>query len=422
MKNKISGPFILALQEIDKSKQALAGGKAANLGELSRIEGICVPEGFCITTKAWQSITQNNRQLNELLNELSHLKADERDNISSLSASIRSAIETTAIPGDMANEIMVYLSKYGEKDAYAVRSSATAEDLPTASFAGQQDTYLNITGKEAILQHISKCWASLFTERAVIYRMQHGFDHRRVQLAVVVQKMVFPQVSGILFTADPVNSNRKILSIDASFGLGEALVSGIVNADNYRLREGRIIAKKVSAKTLAVYASKNGGIKKKDIAPEKQNIQALTDKQIMQLEQLGRKIEAHFGGPQDIEWCLADDSFYIVQSRPITTLFPVPEANDQENHVYLSVGHQQMMTDALKPLGLSIRQLTAARPMFTAAGRQFVDISQQLSTAAGREGLLNMIGQHEPLTRGAIEYVIEKNFIKLLPGDDKGTE
>ena len=123
---------------------------------------------------------------------------------------------------------MGYLTKFGDKDAYAVRSSATAEDLPTASFAGQQDTYLNIIGKEAILKHISKCWASLFTERAVIYRMQNDFDHRKVYLSVVIQKMVFPQAAGILFTADPVTSNRKVLSIDASFGLGEAMVSGLV--------------------------------------------------------------------------------------------------------------------------------------------------------------------------------------------------
>ena len=149
-------------------------------------------------------------------------------------------IEKIPIPKDIAEEIARYLEKLGEKNAYAVRSSATAEDLPTASFAGQQDTYLNIIGKEAILKHISKCWASLFTERAVIYRLQNGFDHRKVYLSVVVQKMVFPQAAGILFTADPVTSNRKVLSIDASFGLGEALVSGLVNADNYKVRKARL--------------------------------------------------------------------------------------------------------------------------------------------------------------------------------------
>ena len=205
-----------------------------------------------------------------------------------------------------------------------MRSSATAEDLPTASFAGQQDTYLNIIGKEAILKHVSKCWASLFTERAIFYRLQNGVDHRKVHLSVVVQKMVFPQVAGIMFTADPVTSNRKVLSIDASFGLGEAMVSGLVNADNYKACNGRVIDRKISTKKLAIYALEDGGTKQEKIEPDRQNRQALTDEQILQLERMGRKIEEHFGSPQDIEWCLADDTFYMVQSRPITTLFPIP--------------------------------------------------------------------------------------------------
>src|SRR5207248_4879368 len=135
-------------------------------------------------------------------------------------------------------------TKLGDKDAEAVRSSATAEELPTACFAGQQETYLNILGKEAILKHISKCWASLFTDRAVIYRMQNGFDHNKVHLSVVIQKMVYPEAAGIMFTADPITSNRKLLSIDASFGLGEAMVSGLVNADIYKACNGKVIDKR----------------------------------------------------------------------------------------------------------------------------------------------------------------------------------
>ncbi|KZL89081.1 phosphoenolpyruvate synthase [Clostridium magnum DSM 2767] len=190
-------------------------------------------------------------------------------------------IENIAISKDIAEEIAGYLTNFGEKDAYAVRSSATAEDLPTASFAGQQDTYLNIIGKEAILKHISKCWASLFTERAVIYRLQKVFDHRKVHLSVVTQKMVFPQAAGILFTADPVTSNRKVLSIDDSFGLGEALVSGLVNADIYKVRNGKVIDKKISSKKLAIYALKDGGTKEQEIEAERQNRQALTDEQMI---------------------------------------------------------------------------------------------------------------------------------------------
>jgi pyruvate,water dikinase len=363
----------------------VVGGKGANLGELSRIKGVQVPEGFCVTTEAYKKITENNQELNSLLDALMRLKAEDRKNISNISAKIRMAIERMPIYEDIAEEIVGYLKKFGKKDAFAVRSSATAEDLPTASFAGQQDTYLNIIAKEAILKHISKCWASLFTDRGVIYRIQNGFDHCKVHLAVVVQKMVYPQVAGILFTADPVTYNRKVLSIDASFGLGEALVSGLVNADNYKVRNGKVIDKKISTKKLAIYALKDGGTKEQEIELEQQNSQALTDEQILQLEHIGRKIEEHFGYPQDIEWCLVDDTFYIVQSRPITTLYPIPEANDRENHVYVSVGHQQMMTDPMKPLGLSLWQLTAARPMYKAGGRLFVDVIDDLASPVKRD-------------------------------------
>ncbi|HJT57434.1 MAG TPA: phosphoenolpyruvate synthase, partial [Ktedonobacteraceae bacterium] len=251
------------------------------------------------------------------------------------------------------------------------------------------------------------------------YRLQNGFDHRKVLLSVVVQKMVFPQVAGILFTADPVTSNRKVLSIDASFGLGEALVSGLVNADSYKVRNGKVIEKKIATKKLAIYALKDGGTQAQEIEPEKQNRQALTDEQILQLERIGRRIEAHFGCPQDIEWCLVDDTFYIVQSRPITTLFPIPEANDQENHVYVSVGHQQMMTDPMKPLGLSLWQLTAGRPMFKAGGRLFVDVTEQLASPVSRQNLLDVMGEHDPLMKDALMTIIERgDFIKSL-SDDK---
>jgi phosphoenolpyruvate synthase/pyruvate phosphate dikinase len=417
---KNANAFILGFQEIDRSKFMAVGGKGANLGELCRIKGIRVPEGFCVTTEAYKKVIEDNQELNSLLDELTCFKVEDLKNICEISAKIRMVIESVPIAKDIAEEVAGYLTKFGEKDAFAVRSSATAEDLPTASFAGQQDTYLNIIGKEAILKHISKCWASLFTDRAVIYRIQNGFDHRKVHLSVVVQQMVFPQAAGILFTADPVTYNRKVLSIDASFGLGEAMVSGLVNADLYKVCNCKVIDKKISTKKLAIYALKDGGTKEQGIEPERQTRQVLTDEQILQLEGIGRKIEEHFGRPQDIEWCLAGDVFYIVQSRPITTLYPIPEVNDQENHVYISVGHQQMMTDAMKPLGLSLWQLTAARPMYNAGGRLFIDVMHQLASPASREILLDVMRQHDPLIKDALITIIERgNFIKPLPNDKK---
>src|SRR5580704_934161 len=412
--------YVLGLQDIDKTGVVLAGGKGANLGEMSKIDGILVPEGFCILTDAFKRIIAETPSIDELLDQLSLLKVEDRNKISDLCGEIRTLIERVATPKDIHEEVARHLSRLGEGNACAVRSSATAEDLPTASFAGQQDTYLNVLGKEEILRHVSKCWASLYTERAVAYRIQNGFDHRKVWLAVVVQKMIFPQVAGILFTADPVTSNRKVSSIDASFGLGEALVSGLVNADIYKVGNGKVIAKKISTKKLAIFASQDGGTKEQEIEPERQNRQALTDEQILQLEHMGRKIEEHFGHPQDIEWCLVDGTFYIVQSRPITTLFPIPEANDQENHVYVSVGHQQMMTDPLKPLGLSFFQLTAPRPMDKAGGRLFVDITQDLASPAKRDIIVNVLGKSDPLIKDALMTILERgDFIKSLPNDTK---
>jgi rifampicin phosphotransferase len=270
-------------------------------------------------------------------------------------------------------------------------------------------------GPAAILQHVSRCWASLFTERAVTYRLRNGFDHRKVHMAVVVQQMVFPQAAGILFTADPVTGNRKVASVEASFGLGEALVSGLVNPDVYKVWDGEVVARTVATKRLAIYASPAGGTQEQAIEPERQEQPALTDAQVVRLARLGRRIEAHFGRPQDIEWCLVDDDFVIVQSRPITTLFPIPVAGDRENHVYISVGHQQMMTDAMKPLGLSFWQMTTPRPMAEAGGRLFVDVTQILASPASRAGLLAMAGTSDPLIGDALQTVLDRgDFIPSL--------
>jgi phosphoenolpyruvate synthase/pyruvate phosphate dikinase len=408
--------YVLDLQEVDETQVAVVGGKAAHLGGLSRIEGIRVPAGFCVTTAAFRRIMAEAPSIGDRLDQLSRLNPDDREAIRTLSAEIRRTIEGIAIPGDLAAAITRALAQLGEQAAYAVRSSATAEDLPTASFAGQQDTYLNVVGPAAILQHVSRCWASLFTERAVTYRLRNGIDHRTVHMAVVVQQMVFPDAAGILFTADPVTGNRKVATVDASFGLGEALVSGLVNPDVFKVRDGEVVAEAVAAKQRAVHALPTGGTQEVAIDPQRQEQPALTDAQVVRLVQLGRRIEAHFGRPQDIEWCLVDDDFQIVQSRPITTLFPIPAARDRENHVYVSVGHQQMMTDPMKPLGLSVWQLTAMAPMHEAGGRLFVDVTRRLASPASRAGLLEVVGRGDPLIRDALETVLDRHdFVPTLP-------
>lgn len=411
------GCYVLGFQEIDQTQVAVVGGKGAQLGELSRIEGIPVPAGFCVTADAFRRIMAEAPSIDERLDRLSRLNPDDREAIRTLSAEIRRTLEAIAIPDDLAAAITRALARLGEQAAYAVRSSATAEDLPTASFAGQQDTYLNVVGPAAVLQHVSRCWASLFTERAVTYRLRNGIDHRQVHMAVVVQQMVFPQAAGILFTADPVTGNRKVATVEASFGLGEALVSGRVNTDVYQVRDGEVVARAVATKQRAIHAVPAGGTQEVPVEPERQRQPALTDAQVVRIAQLGRRIEAHFGRPQDIEWCLAGEEFQIVQSRPITTLFPIPPG-DEGNHVYVSVGHQQMMTDAMKPLGLSFWQLTTPRPMAEAGGRLFVDVTQALASPASRASLLEVMGRGDPLIGDALQTVLDRDdFIRPVPDE-----
>jgi rifampicin phosphotransferase len=370
------GPFTVDFSDVEQSMVAAVGGKGAGLGELSRIDGVRVPDGFCVTTDAFR-------------------RALDGVDLDGDPAAIREAIEAAALPEEIAAAILASYARLGDDTPCAVRSSATAEDLPTASFAGQQDSYLDVRGPEAILDGVRCCWASLFTDRAVAYREQNGFDHRAVAMGVVVQRMVAATAAGTLFTADPLGGNREVASIEAVRGLGEALVSGQVNADGYKVRDGRVTESEPVGEPV------------------------LAEAQAVELAALGRRIEAHFGRPQDIEWCLDDEGFAVVQSRPITTLFPIPEAAEDGNRVYVSVGHQQMMTDAMKPLGLSFWQMTAARPMFEAGGRLFVDVTRELGSMNGRANLA-MLGKSDPLVRDALETVMERDFVPAVADAEPG--
>ncbi len=411
------GIDVLGFEEIDLTQVALVGGKGASLGELARIDGIRVPSGFCVTTDAFRRIIASIPAVDEALDRLTKLNPDDRNGICTQAAALRTTIEAVALPVGLAGAITGAVARLDAHAPYAARSSATAEDLATASSAGQQDTFLNVVGSASILEHVRRCWASLFTERAVSYRLRNGIDQRQVHMAVVVQRMVVPLVSGVLFTADPVNGNRRIESVDASFGLGETLASGLVNPDAYKVRDDEIVQRIVVSKQLAIEALPGGGTQRIAIDPARQADPALTDAQVVELARLGRRIEAHFGRPQDIEWCLVGDAFSIVQSRPITTLFPIPAAADDASRVYVSVGHQQMMTDPMRPLGISFWQLTAALPMHPAGGRLFVDVSHHLASPTNRDALVARFQNSDPLTGDALRTIVDREFIPLVPDD-----
>ncbi|CUH96664.1 putative phosphoenolpyruvate synthase [Propionispora sp. 2/2-37] len=370
--------YVMFFNEIGHAHLPLVGGKGANLGEMTRA-GFPVPGGFCVTTHAYKDFIATSPEMNSLLAGLVTIEPAKLSQLRELGERIRAHLEQLPVPDQISDVIIQAWTKQGADAAYAIRSSATAEDLPNASFAGQQDTYLNIRGREEVLQHVRKCWASLFTDRAIAYRAKNGFDHRKVYISIVVQQMVNPDVSGIMFTADPVNGNRTVVSIDASFGLGEALVSGLVSADLYKVKDDTIISKKISQKKLAIYALPDGGTITRELSPEQQERQVLSDQQINDLAAFGKKIEQHYGKPQDIEFCMADGKFFFVQSRPITTLYPLPDIPQQPLRVLLSFGHVQMATDAMKPLGLSVlRTLFPAGIFKVAGGRIFVDLTDIL--------------------------------------------
>ena len=413
------GQYVLDYRAVD-AEIALVGGKGAGLGTLSRIDGVRVPPGFCVTVEAFDRTIGQVPTISDALDQLNRLPPGAHEMIRLESAEVRRTIERIAIPAEVAETIEEALGRLGRDLAYAVRSSATAEDSPTASYAGQHDTYLNVVGTAATLERISRCWSSLFSERAVTYRLRHGIDNRTAHMAVVVQQMILPTSSGVLFTADPISGHRKVAVVEAIRGLGEALVSGVTNADVFRVRAGEIIQRTIASKEVAIHASPAGGTEQREVGAPHRHAPALSDEQVLQLTALGRKIESHFGRPQDIEWCHADDDFQIVQTRAITTLFPIPVRDDGEKHVYVSVGHQQMMTDAMKPLGISVWQLSAGAPMFTAGGRLFVDVATRLASPATREGIL-MLRKSDPLIGDALQTIVDRgDFLPTAPETTSG--
>ncbi len=385
--------YMVDLSDLGRTDVVRAGGKGANLGELARIDGVHVPRGFCLTTAAYRRMCaaamRLDAQWDEGLDSISRLAPDEHAAIEHHSAAARRTIEGTPMPTDVADALARVLERFPRETRWAIRSSATAEDLPTASFAGLHDSFLGVAGLDDVLRHVVKCWASLFNARAVAYRRRHGMDERAIAMAVVLQDMVPAENAGVLFTADPVNGNRRTSSIDAVVGLGDALVSGRVTPETYTLRDGTVLSR-----------TPHG------VGRQLQPI--LDDRTLRRLERAGRSIEAHFGAPQDIEWCIAGDTIFVVQSRAITTLFPIPRAADNANRVYLSVGHQQMMTDAMKPLGLSFWQMTTPRPMAEAGGRLFVDVTAMLASPPSRANLLEMIGRSDLLMRDALDTILER--------------
>lgn len=317
--------YIFTFGEISAQDVHRVGGKGANLGEMTRA-GLPVPPGFCVSAEAYRKFTVHvEPTITAILHDT---RMDNADDVEIKTTQLRDELVAQPMPDEIAHQITRAYTELnhelGRPDGtlpVAVRSSATAEDLPDASFAGQQDTYLNIRGDAQLLEHVKRCWASLWTARAVTYRHKQGYDHAQVALAVVVQAMIESEVAGILFTANPVNNQRDEMVLNASWGLGEAIVSGLVTPDTWvTTKSGGIIERDIAVKELAIEYARGGGTREITVAREKCAVPCLDDAQVQALVALGDRVETHYARPMDIEWAYARQTFYMLQARPITTL------------------------------------------------------------------------------------------------------
>ncbi len=320
--------YILWFDECDRSSLPLVGGKNANLGEMLK-SGIRVPPGFAVTSEAFKIFMDRGGLWEKVRKETSDISINDIKAVSRAGNSIRTSIMSAEIPEDIANEIKTAYSMLCERCnrenlPVAVRSSATAEDLEEASFAGQQDTYLWIRGEEELIKATQRCWASLFTDRAITYRMKIGFPQDKVLISVGVQKMVNSRSAGVMFTLDPVIGDKSKITIDANWGFGESIVQGMVSPDNFLVKKDTLEIERsiIGEKTKQVVA-KESGTEVESVPQEKHIIPCLSVAEVIEIAKMGKQIEEHYGAPQDIEWAIDDDipfpeNVFATQARPVT--------------------------------------------------------------------------------------------------------
>ncbi|WPC43435.1 PEP/pyruvate-binding domain-containing protein [Clostridium sp. JS66] len=328
--------YIKKLKELNKDSLLEAGGKGANLGELINAN-LPVPPGFVVTTKAYAAHLLTSDLKEKIVNKLENLKVDNIKEVEEASECISSWIEDASMPDIIQKELgsaydsLCHEVGNGGKLSVAVRSSATAEDLPTASFAGQHETYLGIHGKEAVFKYVKKCWASLWSPQAITYRISMDFDHLKVDLAVVIQAMIPSEAAGVMFTANPVSGNSDEILISAGYGLGEVVVSGLITPDSFIItKEGNMKEKTIGSKEICIRLTEKGTVTE-EVPKSKREVYCIEEKELMQLKTLAQLVEKHYGSYQDTEWALSKGKIYLLQARPITTIISNTEVCTYEN-------------------------------------------------------------------------------------------
>jgi len=353
----MEAPSILWFRQIRIKDIPSVGGKGASLGEMAN-HNFPVPPGFVVTAQAYFRYIEETRIREEIERKIEAIDVEDTEQLAKVSEEVRNLILSTPMPETLSNEIKRAYGKLGEKkiawltsseeEYVAVRSSATAEDLPEASFAGQQETFLNVRGRNKLVKTVQKCWASLFTARAVYYRRKNNFTTQEVGIAVVVQKMVESLISGIMFTAEPTGDETKMV-IEAGFGLGESIVSGSVTPDTYIIDKGKIkiLEKKIHNQTFKIVRKGRENVREK-LSSSVSKKQKLDDKSIIQLAKIGKQIEMHYKKPQDVEWAIENKEIFIVQSRPITTLgLKTSAGNAEERKKKLAGLEDKVILDGL---------------------------------------------------------------------------
>ncbi len=403
----------------EQASLALVGGKGMNLARLARA-GFPVPPGFLLTTRAYHDFMADNQLIQPILTMVERVDPADLQALEEVSRHIRALFAAGVLRPELKEQILAAYERLDGAEV-AVRSSATAEDLPDMSFAGQQDTYLNIVGSEQVCQAVVNCWSSLWTARAIGYRARNQVAHSEAALAVVVQTMVESQASGVMFTANPLSGLRSEIVIDATLGLGEALVSGQVEPDHYvvDLGKGAVIHKSLGAKALAIHGKAGGGTQTEE--QPRSDVQALADEQITALAQLGAQVQAEYGFPQDIEWAWAGGRLYLLQSRPVTSLFPLPAGLPAKPlKAFFSFAAVQGMLDPMTPLGIDAVRVLFARgagmfgvhvtgatqtALYTAAARLWVNFTPVLTNSVGRKAVPTVLSMVEPGTGQAVQQI-----------------
>ena len=424
--------LLVDFSDIDSTMINAVGGKALNLGIMSSA-GLPVPGGFCVTTDAYRSVVAD--QLDDLMGKLGD--ATDPGEATAAAEKARGRVLSVELPPQLRIAIADHYQALGDNEPVAVRSSATAEDLAYASFAGQQDTYLNVVGSAALLDAVRRCWASLWTDRAVSYRNANAIDHRSVALAVVVQRMIDATTAGVMFTANPITGTRHETVIDASPGLGEAVVSGAVNPDHFVVNavDQSIVTRRLGGKRIMITSLPGGGTELRELTGGSSEA-CLNDEQVLQLVDLGQQVQRQYGAPQDTEWALdSAGTFWLTQARPITTLYPQARTHGPGLRVLMCLSLAQGLTRPITPMGIAAvrligtsvatevrippdEPLAGPAAMHAPGQRLYLDLTSALRNRLGRRAIIGAFTVMEARAATVLKRLAERPEFSLIQTRD----